>query len=335
MAVDNNGLIVIGENINATRKLKPSSPRILLEGNVARIRYINGEGSEAFMDVSEVFPWDEDARKRTMVPHVSHAIKTKNIEYIGGLVAAQEKAGATIIDVCVDEIAVDPEERNDWMRWLLPEIQKMTDKTLAIDSSDPDTLLVGLKIYDHSISRPAINSVNLEPGRDTMIPLAKEYNALLFANGSGREAMPVDDKERVENMKKLMGLMDDADIPMDDRYLDPLVFPLGAGPDYGNHYLDAVRALHEEYPDAHIFGGHSNVSFGLPKRIVVNHAFLVLCILAGCDTLMIDPVVNLVPPLIEFKLAADALLAKDPYAMNYIKYCRAQMKAEAAAAAAK
>ncbi|MBL4756111.1 MAG: dihydropteroate synthase [Rhizobiales bacterium] len=332
MTVKKDGLIVIGENVNATRKLKPSSPRILLDGNVARIRYINAGGDEAFMDVSEVFPWDEEQRKKVLVPHVSHAIKTKNVEYIGGLVAAQERAGATIIDVCVDEIAVDPEERNDWMRWLLPAIQKMTDKTLAIDSSDPETIKVGLDIYDQSISRPAINSVNLEPGRDNLIPLAKEYNALLFANGSGREAMPADDKERVENMKALMGMMDDADIPMDDRYLDPLVFPLGAGPDYGNHYLDAVRTLHEAYPDVHIFGGHSNISFGLPKRIVFNHAFLVLCILAGCDTLMIDPIVNLVPPLVEFKLAADALLANDPYGMNYIKYCRAQAKAAAAAA---
>lgn len=333
MSVDNNGLIVIGENINATRKLKPTSPRIILEGDVAKIRYTNSEGSEAFMDVSEVFPWDEELRRKVFVPHVSHAIKTKNVEYIGGLVAAQEKAGATIIDVCVDEIAVDPEERNDWMRWLLPEIQKMTTKTLAIDSSDPETIKVGLEIYDQSISRPAMNSVNLEPGRDVMIPLARDYNALLFANGSGRETMPVDDKERFKNMKDLMGMMDDAQIPMEDRFLDPLVFPLGAGPEYGNHYLDAVSALHEEYPEVHLFGGHSNVSFGLPKRVVVNHAFLVLSILAGCDTLMIDPVVNPVFPLMEFKLASESLLGKDQYAMNYIKYCRAEAKAAKAAAA--
>jgi hypothetical protein len=51
----------------------------------------------------------------------------------------------------------------------------MTNKALAIDSSAPDTLRVGLDIYGHSISRPAINLVNLEPRRDTMIPLTKEY----------------------------------------------------------------------------------------------------------------------------------------------------------------
>lgn len=208
------------------------------------------------------------------------------------------------------------------MRWILPEIQKMTAKTLAIDSSDPDTLRAGLDIYDHAISRPAINSVNLEPGRDAMIPMAREYNALLFANASGREEMPKDDAERASNMHELMRLMDDADIPMGDRYLDPLVFPLGAGPDYGNHYLDAVRVLRQAYPEVHIFGGHSNVSFGLPKRVVVNNAFLILSVLAGCDALMIDPVSNPVEPLIEFKLASDALTAKDQFAMQFIQYCR-------------
>ena len=309
MTVENEGLIIIGENINATRKLKPSSPRIIIEGEQASIRYTMADGETGFMDVTEVFPWDEDKRKRTLVPHVGHAIRTKNLDYIAGLVAAQENAGASIIDICVDEISVDPEERHDWMRWILPEVQKMTSKTLSIDSSDPDTLKAGLDIYDQSISRPAINSVNLEPGRDVMIPLAREYNALLFANASGREEMPADNVERVANMRELMKLMDDADIPMSDRYLDPLVFPLGAGPDYGNHYLDAVRELRESYPDVHIFGGHSNVSFGLPKRVAFNNAFLILSIMAGCDTLMIDPVVNPATPLVEFKLASDALTA--------------------------
>lgn len=322
MTVENDGLIIIGENINATRKLKPSSPRIVIDGQNASIRYTRADGETGMMDVSEIYPWDEAVRKKTLIPHVAHAIRMKDLDYIGGLVAAQEKAGANIIDVCVDEIAVDPEERHEWMRWILPEIQKMTTKTLAIDSSDPDTLKAGLDIYDRSISRPAINSVNLEPGRDVMIPLAKEYDALLFANASGREEMPADDKERVANMNELMKLMDDADIPMGDRYLDPLVFPLGAGPDYGNHYLDAVRELRNAYPEVHIFGGHSNVSFGLPKRVAVNNAFLILSVLAGCDTLMIDPVANPTAPLIEFKLASDALTAKDQYAMQFIQYCR-------------
>ena len=34
-----------------------------------------------------------------------------------------------------------------------------------------------------------------------------------------------------------------------DRFLDPLVFPIGAGPDFGGHYLHAVRTLRERHPE--------------------------------------------------------------------------------------
>jgi len=227
-----------------------------------------------------------------------------------------------IIDLCVDEISVDPNERHQWMRWLVPVVQSMTDTTLSIDSSDPDTIIAGLEVYDVATSRPAINSVNLEDGRQVLIGLAKKYNALLFGNASGRDNMPQDAAQRVENLGQIMELMDAADVPMGDRYLDPLAFPVGAGSEYGNHYLDAVREIRARYPEVHIFGGHSNTSFGLPDRKVINNAFIILSILAGCDTLMIDPIMN--PPIqyVEFRLAADVLLGKDDFAMRYIAYSR-------------
>jgi len=226
----------------------------------------------------------------------------------------------------VDEISVDPDKRNVWMKWIVPVAQEIAGVTLAIDSSDPATILAGLEVYDMTKSRPAINSVNLEEGRHEFIGLAKDHNALLFANASGRDGMPQDDKERVENMLEIMGMMDDASIPMTDRYLDPLAFPIGAGTEYGNHYLDAVRELRQRFPDVHIFGGHSNISFGLPSRKAANNAFLILAILAGCDTLMIDPIMNPAAAYEEFLIASDTILNKDEFAMNYMAYFRAKKK---------
>jgi hypothetical protein len=57
---------------------------------------------------------------------------------------------------------------------------------------------------------------------------------------------------------------------------------------------------------------------------VLNDAFLILSILAGCDTLMVDPVMNLPKEYIEFKLAAEALTGKDDYATNYLAYYRSK-----------
>jgi len=154
--------------------------------------------------------------------------------------------------------------------------------------------------------------------------MAKEYNAYLAGNASGRSGMPYSAQERVDNLTTLSKQMDEHGIPVEDRFLDALVFPVGAGPEFGMHYLDAVKQLREMFPDAHIFGGHSNVSFGLPDRKVLNNAFLILSVLAGCDTLMIDPLMNAPRDYLEFKLAAEALMGKDEYSLNYLAYHRAK-----------
>jgi 5-methyltetrahydrofolate--homocysteine methyltransferase len=258
------------------------------------------------------------------------------MNYISWAIKNQEKHGAHIIDLCVDEMSVYPEERKEWIRWLVQTAQGITDSILAIDSSDPETIRAGLEAHDSSKGRPAINSVNLEDGRQVLVEMARERNAILFANASGANGMPQNAEQRVENLEGCMKLMDNGGIPMDDRYLDPLVFPIGAGPDFGRHYLDAVRTIRERYPEVHIFGGHSNVSFGLPERKTLNFTFVALSIIAGCDALMIDPIMNPSKEFNDFRFAANALTGKDEYSVKYLKYTRglaAQAKKSAAAAA--
>ena len=180
MQVD--GLQIIGENFNATRRIKATSPRIIAEDGKAALKYIGLDGQEAFLDVTSVYPEEKSVRRKTQITHIAQAMRIKDMDYLNWIVVAQARAGATIIDVCIDEIAIDPAERHDWMRWLIPVVQKMTDLPLAIDSSDPRTIEAGLSVYDHDHSRPAINSVNLEEGRGDLIGWAAEHNALLFAN---------------------------------------------------------------------------------------------------------------------------------------------------------
>ena len=310
----------IGENFNTSRRIKSASPRVKQQDGQTMLTYVNLAGEDAALDITDIYPSDPKELRRYQIPHVAHAIRTKDMDYLAWVLQRQTQMGANIIDICIDEIAIDPEERHEWMRWLIPVAQDLAGTTLAIDSSDPETIIAGLEVYDKSKSRPAINSVNLEDGRQVLIDLAREHNALLFANASGRDGMPEDDRERVENLEQIMKMMDDADVPMDDRYLDPLAFPVGAGGEYGLHYLDAVREIRKRYPEVHIFGGHSNTSFGLPQRKIVNNAFIILSILAGCDTLMIDPVMNPPGEYEFFRLASDALLGKDELGMRFITY---------------
>jgi 5-methyltetrahydrofolate--homocysteine methyltransferase len=311
-------LEVIGENFNTTRRIKPTSPRVVQADGKVGVAYAGPDGSKRLLDVTSIFPADPAKLRTFQIPHVAHAVRTKDYDYITWLITSQEAAGANIIDLCVDEIDVNPEVRHETIAWLVPFAQKVTSAVIAIDSSDPETIMVGLRAHDRTRSRPAINSVNLEEGRQDLIKEARARNALLFANASGRDGMPKDEHERVENLEQLMRLMDEAGIPMTDRYLDPLAFPVATGSAFGGHYLEAVREMRRRYPQVHIFGGHSNASFGLPQRKVANNAFILLSVLAGCDTLMIDPVSTPPKDYADFKLAADVILGLDENAIRYM-----------------
>lgn len=314
---------IIGENFNTTRRLKPTSPRVVREDGKVGVSYAGPDGARRLLDVTAIFPADPAKLRTFQIPHVAHAVRERDIDYIAWLINSQVAAGANIIDLCIDEIAVDPEVRRRTMTWLVPVAQKITDRTIAIDSSDPETIEVGIGVCDFSRSRAAVNSVNLEEGRQDLIKLAKEKGALLFANASGRNGMPKDEHERVANLCELMEMMDAAGVPVTDRYLDPLAFPASTGASFGSHYLEAVREIRRRYPEVHIFGGHSNTSFGLPQRRILNHAFIILSILAGCDALMIDPIMNPPKDYIEFKLGADVVLGRDEFAMKYMAAFRA------------
>ena len=320
--MDTDNLIVIGENFNSTRKIKATSPRVVEEDGKTGIIYNDLDGNKRMLDCTDIIPKDPAERNSFMIPHIAQALHLKDMNYIAWAIKNQEAHGAHIIDLCVDEMSVYPEERHEWIKWTVKTAQKITDKIVAIDSSDSTTIYAGLEAHDGSENRPAINSFNLEDGRQDLVPMAKEHNALLFANASGNAGMPQNAEERIANLVTCMEMMDKESIAIEDRFLDPLVFPIGAGPEFGGHYLDAVRELRKMYPAVHIFGGHSNVSFGLPNRKLVNEVFVSLAIVAGCDAMMIDPVMNGVDGLTAFKFAAEALLGRDEYSMNYLKFIR-------------
>ena len=316
-----NGLIVIGENINTTRRIRANNPSIVKEGDRFAYAYID-DGVHRRLDITEIFPKDLSKLQIMRIGHIGQAVRKRDVDFIRWAILSQERAGAQIIDLCVDELSVEPDERVEHMQWLVKTAQSISSASFAIDSSDPKTIVAGLEVYDRSKSRPAINSVSLEPGRDVLIQVGKDEGCLIFSNGSGADGMPQDADERVHNLTACMDLMDRAGVPMRDRFLDPLVFPIGAGPQFGRHYLEAVRELRARFPDVHIFGGLSNVSFGLPQRKLLNHAFITLAIVNGCDAIMIDPLMNDPQEYIKFSLAADVMTAKDEYATNFLKFVR-------------
>jgi 5-methyltetrahydrofolate--homocysteine methyltransferase len=319
-------LIVIGENINTTRRIRADNTNIVREDDKIGYVYKDFDGTRKVPDITDIFPQDPTKLKTERIAHIGQAIRKKDLSFLKWAIHSQVNAGAEIVDLCVDELSVYPEERLDYMRWTVKTAQQLADVSFALDSSDPKAIQAGLEVYDRTKSRPALNSTSLEAGRDVLMELAREHKCMLFANGSGSSGMPQNAEARVDNMTKCMELMDKAGVPVEDRYLDPLVFPVGAGPQFGRDYLDAVTELRKRFPKVHIFGGLSNVSFGLPRRKLLNDAFIRLAIMRGCDAIMIDPIMNQPIDYIEFKYAADVMTSDDEYAIQFLKYVRGNAK---------
>jgi 5-methyltetrahydrofolate--homocysteine methyltransferase len=77
--------------------------------------------------------------------------------------------------------------------------------------------------------------------------------------------------------------------------------------------------------ELHITGGVSNVSFGMPARRLISDVFLDLCVQAGQDSGIVDPVAaDLAAALAPdreaeaYRLAADLLTGADAFGVEFI-----------------
>ena len=65
--------------------------------------------------------------------------------------------------------------------------------------------------------------------------------------------------------------------------------------------------------------GMSNISYGLPKRKLVNRAFLLMAAYAGLDAVILDPLDSKIMSLLK---VAEMLTGKDPLCRGYIRALR-------------
>jgi 5-methyltetrahydrofolate--homocysteine methyltransferase len=98
----------------------------------------------------------------------------------------------------------------------------------------------------------------------------------------------------------------------------------------GQAYLDAVSTIRERVGEGiHITGGVSNISFGLPARRIITDTFLDMCVEAGQDSGIIDPVADVASALDPdresrgYTLARAMLSGEDAFGMSFIEAFRA------------
>jgi cobalamin-dependent methionine synthase I len=237
------------------------------------------------------------------------------------LARAQFDAGANYLDVnCGTRINSEPDD----IAWLAKLVQNETGAPLSIDTPNPAAAEAALKVHTGD-RKPIINSISGERQRyERMIGLVRDHQCGAIALALDDEGMPANGPERFAKAQKLMDRLLGDGVPVENIYLDPLVQPVASSIDpglsYGREVLWTLRKFKETWPGVHCSAGVSNVSHGLPKRKILNQAFIVMCLEAGLDTAIIDPNDGYLMQLI---LAAETLIGKDELCANYIAAERA------------
>jgi cobalamin-dependent methionine synthase I len=246
---------------------------------------------------------------------VKEAIAAKDADFIKDLALRQIKAGVDFLDI---NAGTAPEKEPEDMVWLIKMIQEVTDTTLCLDSANPKALKAGFEVVKKI---PMLNSLSGEKKRiDGVLPLACEHQTELIVLTCDDDGIPTTVEKKMEILRKLIAMTREGGLPDNKLHIDPLVGTVSTNTNSGVLAFEAMRKILEEYPDVHITGGLSNISFGLPARSIINQAFAVLAIAAGMDSAIIDPE-NI--DLKSIIYAANVVLGKDRFCMNFTKAFRA------------
>ncbi|HUW65311.1 MAG TPA: methyltetrahydrofolate cobalamin methyltransferase [Spirochaetia bacterium] len=241
---------------------------------------------------------------------IAAAIEGRDRAYLQDLARRQVEAGANVIDVnCGTKFGTEAAV----MTWLVDALQEVVDVPLCIDSPSPQVLEAGLSPCR---DKALVNSISAERERmQEVLPLLTKYKASVVALCMDDGGMPKSVPDRLRIAEKLVPELVAAGVPEEDIYLDPLIKPLAVDNSHGSEALESIRALREKYPRVHLICGLSNISFGLPRRPLLNRAFALMCFALGMDAFILDPLDR---HLMSLLTAAGALAGRDEFCLEYI-----------------
>jgi cobalamin-dependent methionine synthase I len=246
---------------------------------------------------------------------VREAIEQRDAESIAMLAVSQADAGADYIDVNVGTGSGNEVES---MKWALEVVAGATEKPVSLDSSDPAVLVKGLEICGES--KPFINSASGELSKtECVIPLAAEYNCPIVALPIDESGIPDTPEGRLEICHRILACAGRWGVPEVDLYFDPLVIPISTEHRQGLIALETLSLIKSELPGVRTVLGLSNISYGLPKRHLLNRSLLTMAVFIGLDAVLMDATET---GLIAALRAAEAVAGSDEFCRRYVKAYR-------------
>ena len=211
------------------------------------------------------------------------ALQAGDVDYLVAEAAAQQRAGADILDVNVGVPGLDEPA-------LLSQVTRALQATvplpLQLDSSDPAAIEAAARAY---AGRPMVNSVNGKADNlATVLPVVARYGCTVVGLTLDENGIPPTAEERLAIAERIVAAAEAHGIPREDVAIDCLVMAAATNQDEVREILRAVTLVKERLGVRTVLGV-SNVSFGLPARPLVNSMFLAAAFGAGLDMPILNP----------------------------------------------
>ncbi len=195
----------------------------------------------------------------------------------------QRDKGVHILDVNVGIPDIDEKKM---LTNTVCELQGVTDLPLQIDTSNSEAMECALRRYN---GKAMINSVNgKEENMKAIFPLVKKYGGVVVALTLDENGIPENADERVKIAKKILRTAESYGINKKDIIFDTLAMTISADKNAANATLEALNIIKNEL-GCHTSLGVSNVSFGLPKRDIINSTFFALALENGLSGAIMNP----------------------------------------------
>ncbi len=241
------------------------------------------------------------------------ALLAGDMNFVLNEAESQINAGAQILDVNVGLPGIDEAAT---MVTAVKTIQSTFSTPLQIDSSESAVLEKALRYYN---GKPLVNSIN---GRkdvmDKVLPIVAHYGGALVALCIDENGIAPTAEGRCEVARKIIREAATYGIQPRDIVIDTLTLTVSSQQKEALETVRAISLLKQEFgaQGLRFILGVSNISFGLPRRDIINSRFFAMALYAGLDACIINP---LSEPMMESYYGYRALAGYDENCLSYIE----------------
>jgi 5-methyltetrahydrofolate--homocysteine methyltransferase len=275
-----------------TRLLSPQGKEVVIADNLPTV--LIGE---------RINPFGKGPLKEAMISGDMEPIRQEAIK--------QVEAGADILIISVAAFGID---ESATLPRIAEEVIKTVDVPLCLESRNPAALEKALQL---GCGKPIISSIT---GEDSMLeqilPLVRKYNTAFVALASDSAGIPNNAARRLEIITHIVEKAKEAGIGPEDILADCVAESSAVNNMAVIITLETMKMVKQMW-GLNLILGASNVSFGLPDRMVINAVFLSLAVQGGLTSAIVNAA-RMKP----YIMAADLLMGRDNRARRYTTYCR-------------